>query len=58
VRLTALLHHVYNVERLREAYLALRPDAAPGPDGVTWQQYGQHLEGNLRKLSDQFKRGA
>jgi group II intron reverse transcriptase/maturase len=58
VRFTALLHHVYDVERLREAYLAVRPDAAPGPDGVTWEQYGKHLEENLRRLSDQLKRGA
>src|SRR5262249_26524507 len=27
-RFTALLHHVYDVERLRRAYLALRRDAA------------------------------
>jgi RNA-directed DNA polymerase len=32
-RFTALLHHV-DVERLRLAYFALRPKAAPGVDGV------------------------
>ncbi len=36
VRFTALLHHV-TVERLEEAYRAIRPGAAPGVDGVTWQ---------------------
>ena len=37
-RFTALLHHV-NVERLRAAYWALEPKAAPGVDGVTWEDY-------------------
>ena len=32
-RFTALLHHV-DVDRLRMAYFALRPKAAPGVDGV------------------------
>src|ERR1700736_6779385 len=35
VRFTALLHHV-TVDRLREAYRAISPDAAAGVDGVTW----------------------
>src|SRR5438309_944969 len=30
VRFTALLHHIYDVERLRAAYFALKRDAAPG----------------------------
>ena len=58
LRLTTLWHHVYNVDRLREAYFALKPHAAPGVDGQTWQQYGQALEGNLQELSDRLKRGA
>ena len=48
-KFTALLHHV-NVERLRSAYLALRPKAAAGVDGVTWHEYGLGLEENLRGL--------
>ena len=48
-RFTALLHHV-SVDRLRAAYWALRPNAAPGADGVTWHAYGQDLEDNLRDL--------
>jgi hypothetical protein len=43
VRFTALLHHV-TVERLGEAYRAIRPGAAPGVDGVTWLDYGLDLE--------------
>src|SRR6266540_7409419 len=47
VRFTALLHHV-SVDRLRDAYRAIRPAAAAGVDGVTWRDYGQDLEENLR----------
>ena len=49
VRFTALLHHV-DVDRLRAAYQAIRPKAAPGVDGVTWGEYGLDLEKNLRDL--------
>jgi hypothetical protein len=49
VRFTALLHHV-DVDRLRAAYFALRPKAALGVVGVTWHDYGQDLEDNLRDL--------
>jgi hypothetical protein len=48
-RFTALLHHV-DVDRLRVAYFALRPKAAPGVDGVTWSDYGLDLEDNLKDL--------
>jgi hypothetical protein len=50
VRFTALLHHV-TVDRLREAYRAIRPGAAAGVDGVTWRDYGSDLEASLRDLS-------
>ena len=57
VRFTALLHHV-TVDRLREAYGAIRPDAAAGVDGVTWRDYGSDLEENLRDLHARVQRGA
>jgi RNA-directed DNA polymerase len=57
VRFTALLHHV-SVERLRAAYWALRPKAAPGIDGVTWDAYGRGLEDNLQDLHARVHRGA
>lgn len=57
MRFTALLHHV-SVDRLREAYRAIRPDAAAGVDGVTWQDYGSDLEENLRDLHARVQRGA
>jgi RNA-directed DNA polymerase len=56
-RFTALLHHI-TVDRLRESYRALRPGAAPGVDGVTWREYGQDLEPNLRDLHARVHRGA
>jgi RNA-directed DNA polymerase len=57
-RFTALLHHVYDGERLRAAYFALKRDAAAGIDGETWQHYGEHLEENLHDLAGRLKRGA
>ena len=57
-RFTTLLHHVYDIKTLREAYLGLKRDAAPGVDGETWQSYGEQLEANLVDLSDRLRRGA
>src|SRR6266487_2382421 len=56
VRFTALLHHV-SLSRLRWAYWAIRPQAAPGVDGVTWAAYGQDLEANLRDLHERVQQG-
>ena len=56
-RFTSLLHHV-DVDRLRAAYWALNPKAATGVDGVTWQDYGEDLEVNLRDLHARVHRGA
>src|SRR5206468_8622210 len=50
-------HHV-SVDRLRTAYHALKKDAAPGVDGVTWKQYGEQLDENLRELHARLHRGA
>ena len=57
-RFTALLHHVYSIETLREAYFGLKRDAAPGVDDETWQSYGEQLEANLEDLSARLRRGA
>jgi group II intron reverse transcriptase/maturase len=57
VRFTALLHHV-DVESLRRAFRALKRQAAPGVDGVTWLAYERDLEANLRDLHDRLHRGA
>jgi group II intron reverse transcriptase/maturase len=58
LRFTNLWFHVYDIGRLREAYLALKRSAAPGVDRVTWRQYGESLEENLLDLSGRLRRGA
>jgi RNA-directed DNA polymerase len=58
LRFTTLMHHVYSVEALREAYFGLKRKAAPGVDGVTWREYGEDLKANLQDLSARLKRGA
>jgi len=55
-RFTALLHHV-TLGRLRVAYWAIRPQAAPGADGVTWAGYGQNLETNISDLHARVQAG-
>jgi hypothetical protein len=55
-RFTALLHHV-TLGRLRAAYWAISPQAAPGVDGVTWSDYGQDLEANLLDLHERVQSG-
>lgn len=57
VRFTALLHHI-TTDLLKRSYLALARDAAPGIDGVTWQAYGETLEGNLKDLHERVHRGS
>ena len=54
---TALLHHV-DISLLRLAFYALKRDAAPGVDGVTWQDYEADLERRLADLHDRVHRGA
>jgi RNA-directed DNA polymerase len=55
-RFTALLHHV-SVSRLRWAYWAISPKAAPGVDGVTWAAYGQDLDVHLQDLHQRVQQG-
>ena len=57
VRFTALLHHI-TTDLLKRSYLALARDAAPGIDGVTWQTYGETLEGKLKDLHERVHRGS
>src|SRR5471032_2318666 len=54
-RFTALLHHVA-VDQLGDAYAALRRKAAPGVDGVTWEDYGHGLEARLEDLHGRVHR--
>jgi RNA-directed DNA polymerase len=56
-RFTALLHHI-NVDSLRLAFYALKRKAAPGVDGVTWDDYEADLEPRLVDLHGRVHRGA
>jgi len=56
-RFTALLHHI-NPAMLRTAFFALKRDAAPGVDGVTWADYEADLEGNIEALHRKVHSGA
>jgi RNA-directed DNA polymerase len=56
-RFTALYHHI-NVELLRDAFFALKREAAPGVDGLTWQDYATKLGSNLTDLHARVQRGA
>lgn len=50
------MHHI-TVDLLRESYLALKRDAAPGVDDVTWRQYGEQLEERLTALHERVQSG-
>jgi len=56
-RFTTLLHHV-TPQLLEESYYALKRKAAPGVDGVTWQEYGTGLAERLSDLHGRVHRGA
>ncbi len=56
-RFTALLHHV-TVDLLRDSFFALKRQAAPGVDGVTWQEYETGLEDRLVDLYSRVHGGA
>jgi RNA-directed DNA polymerase len=56
-KFTALFHHI-SPDLLREAFLALKRDAAPGIDGQTWKDYAENLEPKLLDLQARVRRGA
>jgi len=57
MKFTALLHHL-TVDLLRASFYALKRKAAPGVDGVTWQEYETGLEDRLLDLHGRVHRGA
>jgi RNA-directed DNA polymerase len=57
LKFTALLHHV-SIDLLRDSYFSLRKQAAPGVDGMTWEEYGRGLEARLADLHGRVHRGA
>jgi RNA-directed DNA polymerase len=57
IKFTALLHHV-TVDLLRDSFGSLKRKAAPGVDGMTWQEYEAGLEGRLADLHSRLHRDA
>ena len=57
MKFTALLHHL-TVDLLRESFYSLKKKAAPGVDGVTWQEYESGIEDRLIDLHGRVHRGA
>src|SRR6266852_3683693 len=57
MKFTALLHHL-TIDLLRESFYSLKRKAAPGVDGVTWQEYEDGLEDRLIDLHGRVHRGA
>ncbi len=55
VRFAALLHHV-TTSFLPDCFYSLKWQAAPGVDGVTWQEYEQDLENRLTGLQSRIHR--
>ncbi len=53
---TSLYHHIYDVDNLRASYDTLGAKKATGVDGVTKEEYGKNLEGNLQDLSGRLRR--
>jgi len=56
-RFTSLLHHL-SVDLLRDSFYALQRKAAPGVDGVRWEEYETGLEDRLVDLHARVHRGA
>ncbi len=56
LKFTALFHHI-TVDLLRTSYFALKRQAAPGIDGITWREYGEDVERQLVALHDRLHAG-
>lgn len=56
-KFTALFHHI-SPEMLRVAFFALKRDAAPGVDGLTWQDYEANLDRRIEDLHSRVRKGA
>jgi len=56
LKFTALLHHV-TLPLMRDAFYALKREAAPGVDGVTWKEYETDLDKQLKELHSRVHQG-
>jgi RNA-directed DNA polymerase len=53
---TSLLHYV-DPAMLRTAFYAMKRDAAPGVDGMTWETYERDLDRQIEALHERVKSG-
>jgi len=56
-KFTSLLHHI-NPPMLRTAFYALSRNAAPGVDGLTWEDYEKDLDRRIGDLHARVQSGA
>jgi RNA-directed DNA polymerase len=56
-KFTSLFHHI-SIALLRLSFFALKKDAAPGVDGLTWQAYEADLDHKLADLHARVQGGA
>ena len=56
-RVFTTLAHLIDADFLREAYRHTSKSSAAGIDGVTAQQYAEHLDENLRDLHERLRSG-
>jgi len=49
------LAHLLDAEFLRECYRTIGKEKACGIDGVSWHEYGKHLDENLMRLVERLK---
>src|SRR3954468_19443086 len=56
-KFTALFHHL-SIPMLRVAFFALKREAAPGVDGLTWQDYEADFDRRIEDLYARVQRGA
>ena len=56
-RFTSLFHHL-SIDLLRLAFFALKREAAPGVDGLTWRDYEADLDRRIEDLHARVHRGA
>lgn len=50
-----VMHHI-NEESLKASYQELKKDTATGVDGVSWKEYGEKLEENIKRLMERIKK--
>jgi len=56
-KFTSLFHHL-SIPMLRTAFFALKREAAPGVDGLTWQDHEADLDRRIEDLHGRVHRGA